>query len=57
MFWGAFGLNGKSKLVEIPTRLDSIGYQGILKDNLLPSARSLAKRSWIFQQENASIHA
>jgi hypothetical protein len=57
MFWGAFGMNGTTELAEVPTRMNSEGYQEILEETLLPSAQRISKRGWIFQQDNASIHA
>lgn len=57
MFWGGFGNNGTTPLAQISTRLDSEGYQDILKDNLLPYGTKIGGRGWIFQQDNASIHA
>lgn len=56
MFWGGFGKNGVTPLVEVERRMDSKGYQNILKDNLLPIAPQLAGRGWAYQQDNASIH-
>jgi len=57
MYWGAFGYNGKSKLTPIITRLDSAGYQDVLKANLLSEGTKMGGRGWIFQQDNAPIHA
>jgi DDE superfamily endonuclease len=56
MFWGGFGWNGVLALSEISTRMDSQGYTDILTDSLLPEARMMGGRSWIFQQDNAPTH-
>ena len=44
MFWGGFGLNGTTDLVEVPKKCDSLGYQEILKTAMLPSAQRISGR-------------
>ena len=56
MVWGGFAYNGTTDLAEISLRLDSEGYQSILKNYLLKVGRKIAGTKWIFQQDNASIH-
>ncbi|OXA53531.1 Transposable element Tc3 transposase [Folsomia candida] len=57
MLWGGFGYNGKTELASIPPRTDSLGYQEVLKANLLREGPKIGGRGWILQQDNASIHA
>lgn len=57
MYWGAFGSHGKSKLVPVPPRTDSEGYQAVLQKGLVSQGVKMGGRGWIFQQDNASIHA
>ena len=57
MFWGAFGSKRTTDLAEVPTKCDLEAYQEILKSSLLPNAQRISGRRWIFQQDNASIHA
>ena len=56
MFWGGFGFNGVLPLSEISTRMNSNGYTDILEESLLPEARQMGGRGWIFQQDNAPVH-
>ena len=39
MIWTAIGFNGKAKIVVVQGRINSIGYQNILNDHLLPFAQ------------------
>jgi hypothetical protein len=57
MYWGGFGYKGTTNLAEVETRMDSVRYQKILKDNLLPSASKISGRGWIFQHDNAAVHS
>ncbi|OXA48396.1 Transposable element Tc3 transposase [Folsomia candida] len=57
MLWGAYGYHGKTELVSIPPRTNSAGYQDVLKANLIRQGSKIGGRGWIFQQDNASIHA
>lgn len=57
MLWAAFGYNGKSELARVPTKCDSVGYQNILKANLVKQGCIMSGRGWIFQQDNAPIHS
>ena len=56
MFWGGFSNGGVTPLVEVPGRMNSQKYADMLQENLLPRARQLAGRNWIYQQDNAPIH-
>jgi len=56
MFWGAFGWNGVSDLVEIQPKSNSENYQEVLKKGLLTKGAKLGGKGWIFQQDNAAIH-
>ncbi|OXA38618.1 Transposable element Tc3 transposase [Folsomia candida] len=49
--------NGKTELASIPPRADSLGYQVVLKANLIREGPKIGGRGWIFQQDNALIHA
>jgi len=57
MVWASFGWNRKSDLVFITGRIDFTKYQKVLEDNLLHFGSFMAGENWIFQQDNASIHA
>lgn len=57
MTWAAFGWNGKTEMVFVDGRMDSNKYQQLLQTNLLPAARAIGGRNWIFQQDNAPCHA
>lgn len=57
MFWGGFGHNGTTPLTEIKQRSNSTDYLEVLENNLLRCSLKLAGRGWIFQHDNASIHA
>lgn len=52
MLWGAVFGDGRRLLCRCPTRLNSIGYQQILENNLLQIISPLE----IYMQDNASIH-
>ena len=58
MFWGCFNYRGPGALVRIDGIMNSTKYQGILADNLVPSARRLGLgRRWTFQQDNDQKHS
>ena len=57
MYWGGFGYNGTTDLVEIKPRSDSLDYQEVLEAHLVKRGAKLGDRGWIFQQDNASIHS
>jgi hypothetical protein len=57
MYWGAFGSQGKSDLVKVPTRMDSNGYQEVLQSGLVGHGTEMGGRGWIFQQDNAPVHS
>ena len=57
MVWGGFGMSGKTDLAIITTRMDSKGYTEMLKDSMLTVASKICGRNFIFQQDNAAIHA
>ena len=56
MTWAAFGTNGKTELKIIQGRLNSIGYQELLAEALLPCGAAIGGPDGIFQQDNAPIH-
>jgi len=56
MVWGAYGYHGKTELVPIPPKTNSIGYQDVLAANLLRQGPKIGGRGWIFQQDGAPIH-
>jgi hypothetical protein len=57
MVWAAFGFGGQTEIIFIDTRMDSKTYQELLRDNLLPFAANIGGQEWVFQQDNAPIHA
>nr|CAD2203391.1 unnamed protein product [Meloidogyne enterolobii] len=57
MIWGSFSAFGKSSIAFIGTRLDSIGYQKVLQEHLIPFMNKYPSANQIFMQDNAAIHA
>jgi len=56
MVWGAFCESGFSKLAFLSGNQDAVKYTRTLNDYLLPFAREKFSETWLFQQDNASIH-
>src|SRR5689334_11976564 len=56
MFWGAFSWHGKVKLANINSRINSKGYQEILKDHLLPYIGQYNQVNFTIMHDNAPIH-
>ena len=57
MAWGCFSLKEKASLVFLDVNQDSAGYTTMFEKHLVPWADVVHPNSWIFQQDNASIHA
>lgn len=57
MVWAAIGYRSKGPLVFCDGRMNSKKYVTMLQDNLLRQAVKIGGKNWIFQQDNASIHA
>ncbi|POM57899.1 Transposase [Phytophthora palmivora] len=57
MVWGAFSAEGKSKLVFLKGRQNSGDYIYTISEYMLPFAHSNHGTDFVFQQDNASIHA
>ena len=49
MMWGCFSLNGVGPLVRIRDTIDRYVYNDILETHMLPHARRVMGRGWIFQ--------
>lgn len=56
MVWAAFAAGGTIPIVFMPNKMNSIMYQDMLGDNLLPIAPLITSGDWTFQQDNASVH-
>lgn len=59
MVWGAICTGGKAKIciLDFKKRVDQACYIQILSDYLLPfSQEQFSNKSWLFQQDNASVH-
>ena len=57
MLWGCFSSSGTGKLYRIEGKMNSIKYQEILAENVMPSVRKLKLwRHWTFQQDNDPKH-
>lgn len=57
MLWGCVSANGTGNLVKIEGKLNAVGYQKILEENLQDSARRLGMgRNWMLQQDNDPKH-
>jgi hypothetical protein len=57
MVWAGFSANGKTAMAFISGRQNAEAYQLMLEDHLLPFGPLIGGQNWIFQQDNASIHA
>ncbi|KAG3082880.1 hypothetical protein PC121_g5918 [Phytophthora cactorum] len=57
MVWGAFSDKGKSKLAILRGRQNSGDYIYTLSEYMLPFAHANYGVDYVFQQDNASIHA
>ncbi|GMF43390.1 unnamed protein product [Phytophthora fragariaefolia] len=55
--WGGFSSRGKTELAFLDGRQNSFNYQETLTDYLLPFGEAYHAGSFIFQHDNASIHA
>jgi transposase len=56
MFWGGIGRFGLTPLVKVDGRLNSILYQRLLTNYLLPVGNQIGGNGWVFQQDGASCH-
>lgn len=56
MVWGAFAYDGKCDLQRVPGKMDSICYQQLLYQHLIPFGPFLGGSNWKFQQDNAPCH-
>lgn len=56
MVWAAFSSHGKSRLCFVNGRLDSVAYQEVLENFLLPYMEETNVPNLRFQQDNAPIH-
>jgi len=56
MMWGCFGYNG-GRLAVVSGRLKAPDYCELLETQFTPFAEDLGGPNWVFQQDNASIHA
>jgi hypothetical protein len=56
MLWGAIGRRGLSPLARINGKMNSLNYQALLQDCLLPHAERIAGKNWEFQQDGAAPH-
>jgi hypothetical protein len=58
MFWGAIGLNFKSKLILIKNTIDAEGYKDVLESaNIIEILNSIyGPGFWVFQEDGASCH-
>lgn len=56
MIWGAFSSQGTATLCFVSNRMNSEGYVDVLEDALVPYLESLPEDTYVFQQDNATIH-
>ena len=54
--WGCFSSKGVRNLVKIDGHMTGVSYVNILRENLKPSARTMALRNFTFQQDNNPKH-
>ena len=57
MCWGAISWYGRVSLAFTTSKMDSLEYQDVLKNNLLPFFRRHKHRKLTYQQDNATIHS
>jgi transposase len=56
MIWASFGWGGKSSICFIDGRMNSNGYQKVLKHHLIDIGENIGGSDWVFQQDNAPVH-
>ena len=57
MLWGRFASSGTGDLQRVEDKIDTIKYQEILGENVMPTVWKLKRWShWIFQQDNDPKH-
>ena len=56
MFWGAISHQGTLMLLKVKGWVDSIKYQRMMEEDILPLLRKKLGRSFILQQDNAGPH-
>ena len=54
--WAGIGYPGKTELVFLDGRTNSVKYQNTLRTYLQPFAERISDRNWIFQQDNCPFH-
>lgn len=57
MIWGAFCSDGKLPLAFPSTKMNSAEYQQVLQNNLIPFMHQFRQKNYVFQHDNASVHA
>ena len=57
MVWACFSFHGVGRLVVIDDNINSLKYQQILIENLVPSAKMMGMKNFVFQQDNAPAHS
>jgi hypothetical protein len=56
MIWGCFTRFGVGPLVRLEGRLKAVDYIKVLETHLVPFIKSLDKKNYLFQEDNAPIH-
>ena len=56
MVWGAVSFGGNTDIVFVEQTMNSLCYQKVLEDNLLPVIEQICGNDGIFQQDNAPVH-
>ena len=56
MYFGCISRTGPVCFVRVSGNLDSMGYENILFEHLLPFLEKHGRASYTFQQDNAAIH-
>ena len=57
MIWLAFSAKGKTDLVVMTGKQNSVSYCNILREQVVPLKESAHTEKLVFQQDNAAIHA
>lgn len=55
--WGSFASSGTRNLQRLEAKIDSVNYEEIFRENVIPSVRKLKLGlHWTFQQDNVPKH-
>ena len=56
MVWAGIGYRGKTEIKFIQGCMNSAGYLNLIKNQIQTYARRIARKKYLFQQDNAAVH-